>query len=151
MYKNLRVSGRRKQAKTKENSSAAHKRFADAIAAIELTPEHIDFLLGLPERSEASTVDGQRVAATRQDFSHHDDNELNQRAKELLFEPVPAAEGEPPSTKLQPTEFGKKFIEAGAALSALFHKKVADETWTRGRALFGATGKVPRARPPCDR
>lgn len=150
MYKKLRVSGRRMQAKANENSSAAHKRFADAIAAIELTPEHIDFLLGLPQRTDASTADGQPVAATRQDFSRHDDNELNQRAKELLFEPVPAAEGEPPSTKLQPTEFGKKFIEAGAALSALFHENVADKTWTRGRALLRPTEKMPAPSPRCQ-
>lgn len=150
MYKNLRVSGRRMQSKANQNSSAAHKRFADAIAAIKLTPEHIDFLLGLPQRPEASTADGQPIAATRQDFSRHDDNELNQRARELLFEPGGWAAGEAATTtpRLQPTELGKKFNEAGAALSALFHETVADEIWTRGRALLRPTEKMrePSAR-----
>lgn len=150
MYKKLRVSGRRIQSRTNQNSSDAHKRFADAISSIKLSPEHIDFLLGLPPRSEASSTDGQPVTATRQDFSRHDDNELIKRATQLLYEPVPPVEGEAPSAtpKLQPTELGKRFNEAGAALSALFHETVADETWARGRALLRPPEKMP---PPSAR
>jgi len=152
MYKKLRINGRRIQSKANQNSSDAHKRFAAAISSIKLTPEHIDFLLGLPPRSESSTTDGQPITATRQDFSRQDDNELNKRAKELLFEPVPPVEGETPSPtpKFQPTELGKKFNEAGAALSALFHESVADETWARGRALLRPMEKLPAPSPRCQ-
>lgn len=154
MYKKLRISGRRIQSKANQNSSDAHKRFAQAISGIQLTPEHIDFLLGLPPRPGADTASaaGEPVAATRQDFSHHDDNELIKRATQLLFEPVPPVEGEAPSQtpKLQPTELGKKFNEAGAALSALFHETVSDETWTRGRALLRPAEKMPPPSPLCQ-
>jgi patatin-related protein len=153
MYKKLRVSGRNIQSKANQNSSDAQKRFADAIAGIQLSAAQIDFLLGLPPRTEAATTDGQPLTATRQDFSRHDDNELTKRATQLLFEPAPPVGGEAPAAtpKLQPTDLGKKFIEAGAALSALFHETVADETWARGRALLSTKETMPEPCPSCKK
>jgi hypothetical protein len=74
------------------------------------------------------------------------------RAKELLYEPVPPVDGAPAPAqpKLQPTALGRKFIEAGTALSELFHESVANETWSRGRSLLRPTEPLPPASPRCQ-
>jgi patatin-related protein len=152
MYKKLRVSGRRIQSRADQNSSDSQKRFAAAIASIKLSPKDIDFLLGLPPRTDTSSLDGQPMAATQNEFSRQDDYELTKRAKELLFEPIPPDEPGDAAQKppRQPTALGRKFFEAGAALSALFHETVADETWARGRALLRPTEKLPPPSPRCQ-
>jgi patatin-related protein len=171
IYKNLRIGGRLIQSRPDENSDADHRQFAKAIEAIKLAPHNIDHLLGLPPREpQPWAADSQPSAVTQQEFSHLDDNELTRRAKELLFKPswlvkpsplfykpgerwVLKLPEEPP--ELIPTELGQKFINAGAALSVLFHKHVADETWTRGRGLLISDDvlkpgeKRPEPKPRC--
>lgn len=152
MYKQLRLGGRRIQSRPDQNATDAHKQFAATISTIHLAPEQIDFLLGLPPRAETSGADDHPTTATQQEFSRHDDHQLIKRAKQLLFEPAPAAASETPlqKPKLQPTALGKKFIEAGTALSALFHEAVSDETWARGRALLRPTEKLPTPSGRCE-
>lgn len=151
LYKRLRVGGRLIQSKPDENSSAAHKRFVEALGKIKLSSEEIDYLLGLPRRpQQQSSAHGQRLAPTQEEFSRLDDNELTRRAKRHLFRSSPTLilkdSGKKP--KLIPTELGNNFNEAGAALSIMFHEYVSDDTWKRGKALLKTTEELPE---PSDR
>src|SRR5262249_7654248 len=80
IYKKLRIGGRLIQSRPDANASDAHKRFAAAIEGIKLSPEDIEFLLGLPPRSETRDSQAQPAVTTEREFSHHDDNELTKRA-----------------------------------------------------------------------
>ncbi|HKY45223.1 MAG TPA: patatin-like protein [Pyrinomonadaceae bacterium] len=149
-YKNLRTGGRTIQSKPNEHSSAAHQQFAAAIKNIKLSATELDHLLGLPPRQQVPD-DDQPVVATQQEFSRLDDHELTQRAKDLLFEPArgPASKVPGQRPKRQPTELGKKFQEAGAALRVLFHEQVSDVVWPRGRALLRPLEQMPQPSPRC--
>ena len=142
MYKNLRTAGRTIHSKPNEHSSKAHQRFATAIKNIQLSPQDIDHLLGLPPRKELHD-DDQHIATTRQEFSRLDDHELTKRAKDLLFWPAPESPSNGQRPKRQPTELGTRFNEAGTALSVLFHEQVSDEVWSRGRALLRPLEQLP--------
>lgn len=164
MYKELRTGGRTIQSKPGDKSSDAHRKFANAIAEIKLSPDDIDHLLGLPKRDpEATPADGQGVA-TQQEFSRLDEYEIAKRAKGLLFKPLflktsplgtapdgtwslkmPAQDPE-----LLRTELGEKFDAAGDALRELFQEQVGTRVPDRGRALFRPLEKLPEPSARCE-
>jgi patatin-related protein len=161
LYKDLRAAGRTIQSKPTKESSAAHQKFAETIAKIELSPDDIDHLLGLPKRDpQEQAADG---VVTQQEFSRLDDYQISKRAKRLLFKPLfvktspllfapgatwtlkkPAQDPELPRTEL-----GKRFDAAGDALSDLFHEQVVDKVWERGRALLRPPEKLPAPAARC--
>jgi len=162
LYKELRTGGRTIQSKPTKDSSAAHQKFAEAIAQIKLSQDDIHELLGLPKRdAQEAAVDG---VVTQQEFSRLDDYEINKRARRLLFKPLfiktspfvsapdatwrlkkPAQEPE-----LVRTDLGKRFDAAGDALSDLFHEQVVDKVWERGKALLRPLETLPKASPRCE-
>jgi patatin-related protein len=157
LHKTLRTGGRTIQSKPNDQSSPAHKKFAETIAAIKLSPENINQLLGLPKRDpQDATADGDSIV-TQEGFSRLDDYEIQKRAKALLFKPLletalPASAAEASNTqvpKLERTELGQKFDEAGDALSALFHEQVIEKVYKRGRDLFRPLEKLPEPSGRC--
>jgi patatin-related protein len=161
LYKELRTGGRTIQSKPTDGSSAAHKKFAQTIANIKLSPDDIDHVLGLPKRDPQAWPGAQGVV-TQQEFSRLDDYEIKRRAKALLFKPLtvrtspfvsadatwslklPAQEPELPRTEL-----GKEFDAAGDALSDLFHEQL-DNVWERGKLLLRPTEKMPEPSQRCE-
>ncbi|MEN3328141.1 MAG: hypothetical protein V7638_2948 [Acidobacteriota bacterium] len=147
LNKELRTGGRTIQSKPTAESSAAHKRFAQTIAEIKLSPDDIDNLLGLPKR-DPQEMDG---VVTQQEFSRLDDYEITKRARALLFEPDATQSSEnAQEPELPRTELGKKFDAAGDALSELFHEEVVDKVWGRGKALLRPLDQLPEPSRRCD-
>jgi len=155
IYKQLRIGGRRIQSKPDENSSAAHKQFAEAIGRIQLTSSDIDHLLGLPRQPKgASKADGNKDKGTYQGFARLDDQEMTRRAKKLLYDSqlvFEKREGQLTGRgKLVPQPLGKAVDDAGKALSIMFHENVADVAWGRGKALLKPYEKLPDRAPRCQ-
>jgi patatin-related protein len=161
LNKELRTGGRTIQSKPTDGSSTAHKKFAQTIAEIELSPDDIENLLGLPKRDpQELAVDG---VVTQQEFSRLDDYEITKRARALLFEPLfvktsplVSAPNETETLKqpaqepvLVRTELGRKFDAAGDALSELFHEEVVDKVWGRGKALLRPLDQLPEPSRRC--
>lgn|GEM_PF-413920 len=161
LNKGLRTGGRTIQSQPTNESSAAHKKFAQTIAEIKLSSDDIENLLGLPKRDpQELAVDG---VVTQQEFSRLDDYEITKRAKALLFEPSffknspLVSTPDDTETLKQPaqepvlvrTELGKKFDAAGDALSELFHEEVVDKIWERGRALLRPLDQLPEPSRRC--
>jgi len=150
LYKDLRTGGRTIQSKPTKESSAAHKKFAETIAEIKLSPDNLEQLLGLPKRDpQEAAADG---VVTQQEFSRLDDYEINKRAKGLLFElDATGTLTQPAQEPMLPrTELGKKFDAAGDALSDLFHEQVVDKVWERGRALLRPLENLPKPATRCE-
>lgn len=162
LYKDLRTGGRTIQSKPTDSSPATHRKFAETIAEISLSPDDIDHLLGLPKRDpEEVAADG---VVTQQEFSRLDDYEITKRAKALLFEPVfvktSPLDSKPAESltlvmpaqdpELVRTELGRKFDAAGDALSDLFHEQVVDKVWERGRALLRPLEALPEPSRRCE-
>lgn len=152
LHKALRMGGRTIQSKPNADSTAAHKKFAETIAAIKISPEDINDLLGVPKPDpQDQTTDGDNVV-TQLGFSRLNDYEIQKRAKAVLFKPLVETEpGEsaPQNPKLERTELGQKFDAAGDALGALFHEQVIDKVWGRGKALFRPLDKMPEPSARC--
>jgi patatin-related protein len=154
IYKQLRIGGRRIQSKPDENSSEAHKEFAEATRKIQLTSSDVDHLLGLPRwHKDASKANGNENRGTYQGYAPLDDQEMTRRAKRLLYDSqlvIEKRDGELIGrTKLSLTNLGKSVDDAGKALSVMFYENVVEVAWEQGEKLLKPDEKLPNRSDRC--
>lgn len=121
-YKQLRIEGRKIQARYKEGEKDT---LAAKIKAIPLDVGQVRWLLGLPETS----VDHEP------DYSKLDEDECVARAKELF----------------RKSEFEKSFNEAARVLRQQMTQNIVEPTYTKGKALFRPPDPIPEGLSDNDR
>ena len=121
-YKQLRIEGRRIQARFKEGDTET---IAAKIKAIPLGNEQVRWLLGLPETA----------TDTEPDHSRLDEDERLARAKEMFRKP----------------EFEKTFLEAARTLRKQMTEHVVLPTYNKGKVLFRPPHPIPDGLSADDR
>lgn len=117
-YKQLRIEGRKIQARYKQGNEDT---IAAKIKAIPLSIEKVRWLLGLPPTQ----------TDTEPDYSKLDEDECLARAKQLFSKP----------------DFKGSFTAAARALRKQMLERVVNPTYNKGKSLFKPVEKTPDGQP----